>query len=73
MVSGSTEEKPVNRKLKAKIVEVFGSQANFAEIVRTHESVVSRVVRGRQKLGEETERLWARVLGKKREEIFREN
>jgi len=60
----------MNRKLKAKIIENFESQANFAQIIKTDESIISRVVRGRRVLSPETQERWALALGVKRKEIF---
>jgi len=52
----------MNKKLKAKIVERFESQANFAEIVQTHEATISRVIRGRRALSMEDQKKWAAAL-----------
>ena len=52
----------MNRKLKAKIVERFESQANFAEIIQTHEATVSRVIRGRRTLSVDDQKRWADAL-----------
>lgn len=59
-----------NRKLRLKIIEVFDSQANFAQAARIHEPLVSRIVLGREKLSPEKQEQWASILGCKREEIF---
>lgn len=60
----------MNRKLKAKIVENFESQANFAQIIKADESIISRVIRGRRPLPVETQKQWAAILGCKVGEIF---
>jgi len=52
----------MNKKLKAKIVEAFGSQADFAQKIRVDESVISRVVRGRRTLSPEDQAKWVKVL-----------
>ncbi len=52
----------MNKKLKAKIVERFESQANFAQILETHEAIVSRVIRGRRVLSLDDQKKWAAVL-----------
>jgi plasmid maintenance system antidote protein VapI len=52
----------MNKKLKAKIIENFGSQADFAQALRLQESVVSRVVNGRRSLRPEDVEKWARIL-----------
>ncbi len=63
----------MNRKLKAKIVENFESQSNFSQVVKTDETIISRVVRGRRILPVETQKKWADILGCKREDIFPDN
>ena len=60
----------MNKKLKAKIIEVFGSQGDFAHRIRAHESDVSRIVRGRKSLSEKEKKRWASVLGCNPEELF---
>ena len=46
----------MNRKLKLKIVELYGTQADFSMAVEEDESTISRVIRGRRKLTPETEK-----------------
>jgi ribosome-binding protein aMBF1 (putative translation factor) len=53
----------MNFLLKAKIVEVFGSQWKFAQEIGEHESAVSRVIRGRRYLNEKERMKWASILG----------
>ena len=60
----------MNRKLKAKIIENFESQANFAQVVKTDETIISRVVRGRRILPVEVQKKWDDSLLCKREDIF---
>jgi plasmid maintenance system antidote protein VapI len=60
----------VNRKLKGRIVERFGSQYEFARAVHEHESNVSKVIRGRRELGEKDKKLWATVLGEEPADLF---
>ena len=62
----------MNRPLRAKIVERFGTQADFAHIIRATEPVISRVVRGRKELPPEQQERWARALGATVEEIFQQ-
>jgi ribosome-binding protein aMBF1 (putative translation factor) len=63
----------MNRKLKARIIEKFGSQWEFAKAIEEHESTVSRVIRGRQSLSENERRKWATALNiKEPEKIFPE-
>jgi len=52
----------MNRKLKAKIVERFGSQADFAAVVGVDESVISRIVNGRRVLSPEDMVRWSKAL-----------
>ena len=60
----------VNRKLKGKIVEHFGTQSDFSSAIGQDETLVSRVIRGRRQLSIEEQRKWARVLKTKVVEIF---
>jgi plasmid maintenance system antidote protein VapI len=60
----------MNRKLKAKIVEMFGTQADFADVIDVDESLVSKIVRGRRELPEDTKQIWADTLGSEIAEIF---
>ena len=62
----------MNRKLKAKIFEVYGSQGDFAHVLRVHESDVSRVVRGRKELPKTEQTRWATFLHCEPEEVFRD-
>ena len=52
----------MNNKLKAKIIERFGSQADFAQEIQVDESIVSRIVRGRRVLSPEDQATWCKVL-----------
>ena len=60
----------MNWVLKAKIVERFGTQSDFALALKGHESDVSRVVRGRRTLVAEERQRWADLLGADCTEIF---
>ncbi len=53
----------MNKKLKGKIIEEFGSQSDFAQAMKLDESVISRIVRGRRSLSAEDLKKWSRVLG----------
>ena len=65
------EVRVVNRnRLRARIVERFGSQANFAQSNGLREPTVSRVINGRQALDIEGIRKWAKALGCKPEKFF---
>jgi hypothetical protein len=63
----------MNKKLKAKIVEKYGTQADFAQAVKTDETIISRIIRGRRTLDLEAQHTWARVLDCNAEDIFNEN
>jgi transcriptional regulator with XRE-family HTH domain len=60
----------MNKILKAKIVEWYGTQADFAKAVNTDETIISRIVRGRRKLKPTIQRLWADALQCKPKDIF---
>ena len=53
----------MNKFLKGKIVERFGSQFEFARAIGEHESIVSRVIRGHHTMTVEGRKKWAQVLG----------
>ena len=63
----------MNLKLKGRIVEKFGSQFEFALVIRNHESLVSKVVRGRRVLDVMDRRRWAKALDCEPSEIFPES
>ena len=42
----------MNKILKARIIERFGSQADFAQAIGIDETKVSRIIRGRRRLTE---------------------
>jgi len=52
----------MNRQLKARIVEFYGTQADFAEALGVDESLISKVVRGRRALPPEARTFWAKLL-----------
>lgn len=60
----------MNLILKLRILENFGSQANFAAAEKVDESLVSRVIRGRRALPKKDQIKWARELHCDVEEIF---
>ncbi len=60
----------MNRKLKAAIVQAYGTQSDFAQAMRCPEAVVSKVVRGRRSLDEEEQTRWAQALAASKEELF---
>jgi len=61
----------MNRFLKAKIIEKFGTQADFAIAAKVPEPVVSNVVRNRRTLDPPEQRYWARLLESEPEELFK--
>jgi len=60
----------MNKKLRLKIIERFGSQAEFSTHIPEDETVISRVVLGRRKLKPAKEKLWAEILGCRVGDIF---
>ena len=60
----------MNWDLKTKIVEIFGTQADFAQAVKVDETIVSRIVRGRRQLDLKQQNQWARALNSDPEELF---
>jgi plasmid maintenance system antidote protein VapI len=59
----------MNKKLKAKIIEKFGTQADFSLNLGVDESTVSRVIRERRVLTSVEIEKWAEALGMSREEL----
>ena len=62
----------MNTILKAKIVEIFGTQSDFAKAINVSETIVSRVVRQRQKIKDCEQNTWAKILNCKPSDIFSE-
>jgi plasmid maintenance system antidote protein VapI len=60
----------MNRELKGEIVKRYGSQFNFAHAIGWHEANVSRVIRGRVQIDDETKRKWAEILDVDMEKLF---
>ena len=52
----------VYQKLKSRIVEHFGTQADFAPVVGRDDAFISRVVRGRRQLPASEQGKWAEAL-----------
>ncbi|MBA2881907.1 hypothetical protein HNR65_002241 [Desulfosalsimonas propionicica] len=59
-----------NKRLRAKIVEIFGSYDAFGKAVETDASLISRIVCGHRKLPKEKQQKWADALNCKVREIF---
>ncbi len=53
----------INLKLKIKIIEVYKTQADFADVIDTREDLVSRVVRGRRSIPKDDLFKWSKALG----------
>ena len=62
----------MNRKLRAKIIENFGSQQNFAGLIGCYDSRISQIIYGKRNLPVKDRRMWAKLLNTKEEELFRE-
>ncbi len=60
----------MNKALKVRIIEIFGTQADFAQALGMDESYVSRVIRGRRELDTANQNRWAELLKCKSENIF---
>jgi len=60
----------MNKKLKAKIIEIFGTQADFASEIKVDESLVSRIVRDRRKLSPADKIRWAKALESEPKDLF---
>jgi hypothetical protein len=63
----------LNKRLKARIFEVFGTQGDYALEIGEDETLVSKVICGRRTLSLEKQREWAKALGRKPQDIFSEN
>ena len=59
----------INKTLKARIIEKFGTQAAFARALYESEAVVSHVVRGYRTLSPAEEKKWEKLLSGKRGSI----
>jgi len=60
----------MNLKLKAKIIERYGSQVDFSEAINVNETIISKVIRGRRTLAPEKQVEWASVLHSTPAELF---
>lgn len=67
---GELDLQKVNVKLKAKIIEQFGSRVDFARALKINEQTISRVIRGREGLPEEAQKHWAKKLCCDVKELF---
>ena len=62
----------INKKLKARIVEQYLSQIDFADVVGVNDVLISKVIRGHRTLSETEKSRWAETLECKPVEIFRD-
>lgn len=60
----------MNLKLKARIIERFGTQADFGEAIGMDDSLISKIIRGRRTLNPEMQLIWAKALGCNPKDIF---
>lgn len=60
----------INKRLKSRIFEIFGTQADFAQEMAEDETLVSKIICGRRILSLEKQKKWAKALGRKPQEIF---
>lgn len=63
----------LNKRLKARIFEVFGTQGDYAQVIGEDETLVSKVICGRRTLSFEKQKAWAKPLGYKPQDLFNEN
>lgn len=61
----------INKKLKGRIIELFGTQGDFAAEINSDESVVSRVVRRRKDLTPDEQMRWAKALKSDPGDLFK--
>jgi plasmid maintenance system antidote protein VapI len=55
--------KIMNLNLKFKIIQVYGTQSDFAQHIGAGDSYVSRIIRERRNLDPITQKKWADALG----------
>ena len=60
-------------RLKARIVEAFGTQADFAQEIGEDETLISKIICGRRTLSLEKQKKWAEALGCKPNDLFSGN
>ena len=60
----------MNWPLKARIVDVYGTQSDFAHTLKASDAFISRVVCGRRSLSKEDQKRWAVLLKCKISDIF---
>ena len=60
----------MNKRLKARIIELYGTQADFAAKLKVDDSLVSRVVRARRILTMADKKRWADALESTTSKLF---
>jgi transcriptional regulator with XRE-family HTH domain len=60
----------MNRTLKSRIVLKFGTQEDFAAVIKERPSLISNVIRGRRNISDKKKRAWATALGYAVSDIF---
>ena len=60
----------MNFILKIKILQLYGTQADFAQQIGSDDSFVSKVIRERRKLDPINQEKWAAALGCEPSELF---
>ncbi len=63
----------INWKLKAAIIQAFGSQSMFAVLNAEKDSTVSRIIHRFEKLSPERMEQWAQALESSTQELFESN
>jgi hypothetical protein len=63
----------INRRLKARIIRVFGTQGDYAQEIGEDETLVSKVICGWRTLSLEKQKEWAKPLGRNPQDLFNEN
>ena len=60
----------MRNSLKAAIIVRYGSQINFSKTEGIPEAKISKVVNGYLELPLEEQKIWGKLLGRRREDIF---
>ena len=60
----------MNNKLRSKVVEIYGTQSDFAQAIGVSDSQISRVIRCRRNLSLIDQMKWSLFLRSTPEELF---
>jgi len=60
----------MNWELKRRIIEFYGTQADFSKAAHIDEATISKVVRNRKKLSKEEQKRWSKLLSCQPDDIF---